>query len=129
MPKKRMFPIDPARMNDALAAKKVTPEDASKRMGYGKTFMYQNMQRRKVSEACISALDALYGIKYADYKVLPPPEPVKTEKAEPQPIEQQTLIIKPEIDYDELFKCVYLAVYKGFQKALREDGNGDGNRD
>ena len=122
MPKKRMFPIDPARMADALATKKVTPEDASKRMGYGKTFMYQNMQRRKVSEACMTALDAVYGIKYADYKVLPP-EPVKAPEPEATAIEQQTLIIKPEIDYDELFKCVYLAAYKAFQKALREDGN------
>lgn len=124
MPKKRMFPIDPARMNDALAAKKVTPEDASKRMGYGKTFMYQNMQRRKVSEACISALDALYGIKYADYKVLPPPEPVKAEPEE-KPVEPQMFIVRPEIDYDELFKCIYLAAYKAFQKALKEDSGGE----
>ena len=122
MPKKRMFPIDPARMNDVLAARKLTAEDVSKRMGYGKTFMYQNMQRRKVSEACISALDALYGIKYADYKVLPPPEPVKAEPEE-KPVEPQMFIVRPEIDYDELFKCVYLAAYKAFQKALREDGN------
>lgn len=124
MPKKRMFPIDPARMNDALAAKKVTPEDASKRMGYGKTFMYQNMQRRKVSEACISALDALYDIKYADYKVLPPPEPVKAEPEE-KPVEPQMFIVRPEIDYDELFKCIYLAAYKAFQKALKEDSGGE----
>lgn len=124
MPKKRMFPIDPARMNDALAAKKVTPEDASKRMGYGKTFMYQNMQRRKVSEACISALDAVYGIKYADYKVLPPPEPVKAEPEE-KPVEPQMFIVRPEIDYDELFKCIYLAAYKAFQKALKEDSGGE----
>ena len=124
MPKKRMFPIDPARMTDALAARKVTPEDASKRMGYGKTFMYQNMQRRKVSEACISALDALYGIKYADYKVLPPPEPVKAEPEE-KPVEPQMFIVRPEIDYDELFKCVYLAAYKAFQKALKEDSGGE----
>lgn len=124
MPKKRMFPIDPARMNDALAAKKVTPEDASKRMGYCKTFMYQNMQRRKVSEACISALDAVYGIKYADYKVLPPPEPVKAETEE-KPVEPQMFIVRPEIDYDELFKCIYLAAYKAFQKALKEDSGGE----
>ena len=123
MPKKRMFPIDPARMNDVLAARKLTAEDVSKRMGYGKTFMYQNMQRRKVSEACISALDALYGIKYADYKVLPP-EPVKAEPEE-KPVDPQMFIVRPEIDYDELFKCIYLAAYKAFQKALKEDSGGE----
>ena len=121
MPKKRMFPVDPARMNDALAARKLTAAEASKRLGYSQIYLSQTMNRRKISEAGITALDAVYGIKYADYKVLPPPEPVKAEKAEPQPIEQQTLIIKPEIDYEELFKCVYLAAYKAFQKALKED--------
>ena len=112
MPKKRMFPIDPARLNDALAARKLTPQMVSRKLGYCNIYIKQTMDRRKISEACMTALDAVYGIKYADYKVLPPPEPVKEEKAEPQPI-------------DELFKCVYLAVYKGFQKALKEDSGGE----
>ena len=125
MPKKRMFPIDPARMNDALAARKLTPLMVSRKLGYCNIYIKQTMDRRKISEACMTALDAVYGIKYADYKVLPPPEPVKAPEPEATAIEQQTLIIKPEIDYDELFKCVYLACYKAFQKALREDSGGE----
>jgi len=124
MPKKRMFPIDPARMNDALAARKLTPQMVSRKLGYCNIYIKQTMDRRKISEACMTALDAVYGIKYADYKVLPPPEPVKVETEE-KPVEPQMFIVKSEIDYDELFKCVYLAVYKGFQKALKEDGDGE----
>lgn len=121
--KKRMLPIDPARLTDCLAARKLTPEQASLRLGYCKIFLRQCMTRRTVSEACIAALDAVYGIKWDEYRVLPPPEPVveKAPEAEPQ---AQTVNVTVNIDYDELFKVVYLATYKAMQKALKEDGPG-----
>ena len=120
MPKKRMFPIDPARMNDALAVRKLTPVQVSKRLGYCDAYIALTMNRRRISEACITALDAVYGIKYAEYRAEAREEPQEEQKAEQQPVS-----VNVNIDYEELFRCVYLACYKAFQKALKEDSGGE----
>lgn len=107
-----MTKIDGEALKRELLRRGVKVTEASKALGYCSTYISKAATTGQIRPVAIQGLEHLYNIKPETYVV-----------KEKEPIEDPPAVVPAgpvQLDYEELYKCIYLAVYKAVQKAWGE---------
>lgn len=100
-----MVMIDGKKLQAELKKRGVSFASASKELGFGVTYLTNSASRGYMRTAAIKALFAEYNIN-PDAYVLKESEPAEEKVA--------------AVDYNELYKVIYTAVYEAVKKAWSE---------
>ena len=95
--------IDGTKLRTALLKRGVRLVDASEDLGYSKNYLKYLCDVGAVRPSVVQAIEKLYNIKYEEYQAVEKP---------------QEAVAQQSIDYNELYKCIYSAVYEAMKKAL-----------
>lgn len=102
--------IDPDKLRTELAMRNLKLRTACAAMGYSKQALNDVLKRGHIGKPMATMLDKLFNIKIDDYKLRP-----ETRTEEKQETEKQ-----PAINYSELYKTIYSAVFNAVKQAWRE---------
>ena len=116
--KRKMLPVHPYKLEVELNNRGENFSTVATKMGFSIKYLSNKVREHQaVNEWDVRFLEAVYGIKYDDYKA---DEPVKTECADTQnPSSAIPQNIQVDIDYDKLAEVIYKAVYSASYEAVK----------
>ena len=113
----RMIKIIPENLEKEIAQRNLSKGYVSEQIGHGRNFISESIRKGRLSNSAVKGLEAIFNINPEIYCV-------QEQSAEPieEPAEKESELeaISYQLDYHELGKTIYRAVYQAVKKAWSE---------
>lgn len=112
----RVTQIDSEALGKELVKRGLTKGNVSESIGHGRNFISESMRKGRLSNSAVKSLEAVFNIDPQTYCVT-------EQESEPEPEQKTTPESEAKVyqlDYHELGKTIYRAVYQAVKKAWSE---------
>ena len=122
--------IDGGKLKAAIKAHGLVAADVAREFGFNYNYFSNAAYEGRLKKNVVILLETVYGIKLDEYKYVEPepapaPEPKPVPVPEPKPVEvkaEEREHITGPIDYTQLYKTVFVAMYRAIKRAIAEEG-------
>ena len=127
--------IDSEKLKAAIKARGLKASNISREFGFNYNYLSNAAFEGRLKKNVVLLLETVHGIKLDEYKYVEPepaPEPKPVPAPEPKPVEEKAEEkehVTGPIDYTQLYKTVFVAMYRAIKRAIAEEGglpNGHG---
>lgn len=127
--------IDGGKLKAAIKAHGLVTADVAREFGFNYNYLSNAAYEGRLKQNVVILLEMVYGIKLDEYKYVEPepaPEPKPVPAPEPKSVEEKAEEkehVTGPIDYTQLYKTVFVAMYRAIKRAIAEEGglpNGHG---
>lgn len=109
------FAINTEALRSELAKRGMSLKAASLEMGHSDAYLSTKMRSGKVHETDAKILEMMFHIPRSAYEIVEP-EP---EKENPVEQEAPTPVVEVNIDYEQMYKTIYSAVFAAVKEAFK----------
>ena len=114
--------IDGEKLKAAIKAHGLVAADVARGFGFNYNYLSNAAFEGRLKQNVVILLETVHGIKLDEYKyVEPEPAPAPEPKPEEVKAEEKEHVTGP-IDYTQLYKTVFVAMYRAIKRAIAEEG-------